>query len=528
LTNSFIDTIRHDVKFKSKLHILIASSTIIRLLIACSLELGNDESYYRGYALHLQWNYFDHPPLVALLIRATTLIGLLNHELFFRLGSVLCAAVNTYLIYAIAKKIAGERSAWFAACLFTFSFYSSIIAGTFILPDAPQLVFWLLSIWFMILITAGNPSIRNWILLGVCMGCCIMSKVHGIFLWVGFGGYILFGRRDLLRTPYLYISLLITLVIISPIYFWNLSNHFITYTYHKSRFGIFSKKPDLDDLLQQVFGSIFYNNPVNYFVYVLTIISLWKRKIVFPAVSKLLLWLSLPLILILLFMSLFNDTLPHWSGPAYTCILILAAIWLDKKNMMRFPAPLIVSGILFLFVVVVGALAVNFLPFRIGSGDKKYLGKGDITLDMSGWKGFSGEFDSIYLSDARSGIMKPGATIISDYWFPAGHLDYYVARPHGINILAIGPLPDIHHYAWLNAYRKQLQKGDDAYFIYPSNYYGPPKSSLRGCFEKVEDSILCTQYRSGIPVRNFVIYRMHGSLPDRLQQLSYTVASLPK
>ncbi len=508
------------MKLKNKLYILIAASTIIRILIACSLELGIDESYYETYALHLQWSYFDHPPIVALLIRATTLNGFFSSELFLRLGPILCAAVNTYLIYKIVKQMAGERSGWFAACLFTFSFYSSIIAGVFILPDAPQLFFWLLSIWYMVLIMEGNPSGGNWILLGLAAGCCIMSKVHGVFLWVGFGGFIIFERRDFLKNPYLYLSLVITLIIISPLFFWNLSNHFISYTYHKSRFGFFSKRPDLDDLFQQVFGSIFYNNPVNYFVYILTGIALWKKKMVFPAASNLLLWLSIPLILVLLFMSLFNDTLPHWSGPAYTCILFLAAIYLDKINLPRFPKLLVVSGLIFLFVAVVGTLAVNLLPFRIGSESKSYLGKGDIALDMSGWKDFSRKFDSLYLSDMHSGIMKPGATIISDYWFPAAHLDYYVAQPHKINLLAIGPLQDIHNYAWLNAYRQQLKKGDDAYFIYPSNYYGPPKAALKQCFEKAEDSIFSIQYRLEIPVRNFVIYRMHGALPDRLQQLS--------
>ena len=49
---------------------LIWTSTAVRLVIAAGLLLGTDEVYYYFYAEHLQWNYFDHPPGVALLIRA--------------------------------------------------------------------------------------------------------------------------------------------------------------------------------------------------------------------------------------------------------------------------------------------------------------------------------------------------------------------------------------------------------------------------------------------------------------------------
>ncbi len=108
--------------------------------------------------------------------------------------------------------------------------------------------------------------------------------------------------------------------------------------------------------------------------------------------------------------------------------------------------------------------------------------------------------------------MQPGALIISDYWFPAAHLDYYVARPLHQYVFAVGKLTDIHHYGWLNRERPAFQKGNDAYFIYPSNYYGPPRQELKNYFRKVDDSLTITQYRTGIPVRNFIIYRMHGYL----------------
>src|SRR4249919_2385129 len=132
-----------------RIWILILVSSVIRLVVAASLELGNDEVYYQTYAGHLQWNYFDHPPMVALLIKISTLNFLLHHDFFIRLGPILCAAAGTWLIYKIGTRIRNARTGWFAAILYNTSFYTSIIAGTFILPDSPEVIFWLLALYIL-------------------------------------------------------------------------------------------------------------------------------------------------------------------------------------------------------------------------------------------------------------------------------------------------------------------------------------------------------------------------------------------
>ena len=40
----------------------------IKIAVSGFLNLGNDESYYWTFSKQLQWNYFDHPPMVALWI----------------------------------------------------------------------------------------------------------------------------------------------------------------------------------------------------------------------------------------------------------------------------------------------------------------------------------------------------------------------------------------------------------------------------------------------------------------------------
>jgi hypothetical protein len=506
------------VRMQRKLILLIGFSTALRCYAAGLLELGNDEVYYWTYAQHLQWNYFDHPPGVAWLIRLGTFNLALQQEFFVRLGSIVCAGVNTWLVFIIGKKIRDERTGWYAALFFTASFYCSVIAGTFILPDSPQLLFWILSLWLMVQtvdLDAPSPQLNKRLaMLGLTIGLCILCKVHGLFLWAGYGAYIVFYQPRLLRARWLYLSVLLTALVISPILIWNWQNHFVTYTFHNSRVGFFGKHLDLDALLQQVLGSIFYNNPVNMTMYVLALVAVARKKIPLePRYMRLLLLLGLPLIALLLLMSLFNDTLPHWSGPAYIAIMLLSADYFSTRFALtgKTPKGLRAANWVFALVVLIAVPLIRYLPRQIGDGRPERLGSGDVTLDMSGWKTFHGQFDSLYRRDSREGRMHQAAYILSDRWFPAGHLDYYLARPDSITLLVLGQINDIHQYAWRNQDRPPLRPGQDAYFIYPSNYYDPPHADLRNYFRLVEDSLVFTQYRGGnTAVRNFVVYRLHG------------------
>ena len=175
---------------KRLLH-LILISTVLRLIVAAVLELSNDEVYYYLYALDLQPNYFDHPPGVAILIRIFSFNLNLNYEILIRLGAIVCAAIGTVLSYRLGRLIKNEQTGWFAAVLYTTGIYTSIIAGTFIIPDSPQVVFWLgaLVVMYEIILKSDqrrDVSLRRWLLFGLLTGLCVFCKVHGIFLWFGF------------------------------------------------------------------------------------------------------------------------------------------------------------------------------------------------------------------------------------------------------------------------------------------------------------------------------------------------------
>ena len=506
---------------KRYLYLLIIP-ILIKSILASTTELTNDEAYYWTYAQHLQWSYFDHPPMIALMIRLSTFNLLQQHEFFLRLGPMLCSAISTYLIYLIGKHLKNSQTGFFSALLFIASPYCSLIAGCLLIPDAPALMFWLWSVLLMIRIIMrsqqGHRLAMILLTLGFAIGCSIFSKVSGVFLWFGFGLYIVLYQRNLLRNPFLYLSVFITLIFIGCIVYWNYNNQFITYTYHSSRVSFFGSL-QWDSFFRELFGEIGYNNPIIFFLIISAIVgSRRNMQFIGSQQQQLVFSLSFPLILIVLFLSLFRDTLPHWNAPGYSTLIPFAAAWLQERNQTKSSSPIAIKFSLGLIalLLITSMLLIHWLPVSLGKSNPEHLGAGDVTLDNSGFSKFSQQFDSLYLDDRKKQIMKPGAFVISDYWFPAGHLDYYLCHRYKINFLAIGSLTSIHNYAWLNLQRPFLKEADDAYLIIVSNYANPPAESLTQHFEKILTPTIIPQLRGGKPVRNFIIYRLKnykGHLP---------------
>ena len=109
----------HTGSYRKKIFALIVFFSIIKLFLAFILELGNDESYYWLYSQYLQWNYFDHPPMVAIWIRFFTANLALDHyEGFVRLGSVTGSALASWFMFRTGTLLHSERAGFFAAVLY--------------------------------------------------------------------------------------------------------------------------------------------------------------------------------------------------------------------------------------------------------------------------------------------------------------------------------------------------------------------------------------------------------------------------
>lgn len=111
----------------------------LRLVAAAFTPITFDEAYYWMWSKNLAGGYYDHPPMVAYVIRAGTMIAG-DTELGVRLVSILLALPMSYAIYRSAAILfGGARVAATSAILLNVTMMASV--GTLIVtPDAPLLV----------------------------------------------------------------------------------------------------------------------------------------------------------------------------------------------------------------------------------------------------------------------------------------------------------------------------------------------------------------------------------------------------
>jgi hypothetical protein len=400
--------------------------------------------------------------------------------------------------------------------MYSFSIYTSIIAGLFVLPDSPQLLFFTYGIYWMVkwVLQADRFKTKDWIVLGLFIGLATLSKVHGLYLWIGLGAFIVFHQRKTLQKRNLYLAIFVTMVCIFPILYWNIQNQFITYNYHSHR--VMHTGLLLDSFMQQVLGEILYQNPLVYSSIIIGLFNFKQLKLAFQNIKALalLLWLSLPLLFTFWGLSLFNPTLPHWTGPAYIALFLIAGVYWsayleNKKSTNSLPNILkYASGLLGALIIGVLLFMYQF-PSQIGSTKNENLGEYNPINDLTGWESFSKAFAHIVERDRSNGTMPSNAPIIVHKWFPGGHILFYTARPLKMNVIGIGQLEDLHQFAWLNKENAPLKIGDSAYYIVPSNLPAHPQIILGDYFEQIVATDTIPIRTKGVLLRNFYVYRLN-------------------
>lgn len=502
---------------------LILLSTLLRAITAGLLELSVDEVYYWLYAVYPDWSHFDHPSMVGWVIQLFSLNLLFQTEFFLRLGPLLFAAVNTWIIFKIGTRIKDELTGLYAAFLYNASIYASVLSGVFIIPDAPLLLFWILSIWFLLnSLTKSHidkKSRINMLAAGVIIGMAGLSKYHGAFIGIGVILYVLIYDRRWLKEPVLWLAGLTAILLITPVIFWNYEHDFISFGFHTERIRPALKlRPDY--FFTEVGGQFAYNNPFNYVIIVSALIA-WFRgnKYIEPKYFRLLILNGIPLWLVFTSFSLFRSTLPHWTGPAFIPLIIISAAWLSRllsdkyKNEKKlfFPPRLQAPVYLITILLLLAIFVINYLPAGLGKkGDIYTWGENDFTQDMYGWDQVGNQFMKIYRDDTAKGTMPPGAPLFTFRYFPAAHFDYYFARDAGIPVFVLGPIERAHEYYWINKARGPLKKGDDMYYLAVSNWYLDPVKEYGTYFASIEAPEIFEIMRTGVIVRYGLVYRMRG------------------
>jgi 4-amino-4-deoxy-L-arabinose transferase-like glycosyltransferase len=197
----------------------IAAATAARLLCIARLPLGNGEAYYYSWSRFLDWSYYDHPPLVAWMVRATTAFGV--GPFAVHLGPVLASGAFGLLFHHLAERLVPPRAALLALMVVTA--LPVFLASSFIVnPEAPLAPLWVGFLLAVLRMRDREEAFRP-LAAGGLLGLAFLAKYTALLLVPATLLYVAASppMRRWLRRPSFYAGGLSAVVIALPVILWN-------------------------------------------------------------------------------------------------------------------------------------------------------------------------------------------------------------------------------------------------------------------------------------------------------------------
>ncbi len=216
---------------------LIAVLIGLRAVMALVLPLSADEAYYWLWSKRLAMGYYDHPPMIAWLIRAgTSLFG--DTPLGVRFAGIILSLPASWLVWQSASLILKDaRRAALAALLFNLTLMVSVelLAAT---PDMPSVVFTAAFVYFLARLQQSGDG-RWWLAVGIAGGLGLLSKYSALFLGLGTLFWLIVDarQRKWLMTVWPYLGAALALGIVAPHLIWQAQHQWMTFAFQFGRVG---------------------------------------------------------------------------------------------------------------------------------------------------------------------------------------------------------------------------------------------------------------------------------------------------
>ena len=210
---------------------------LLRGLAAALLPLSADEAYYWLWSKHLDAGYFDHPPAIAFLIRASTsLFG--DTPGGVRAGGVLLSLAATWFVWQSARSLLkDEARALLAALLFNLTLMMGVelLAAT---PDLPSIVTAVGFMFCLARLQETNDG-RWWLAAGVAAGLGLLSKYSALFLGLGALLWLVANplARRWLKTSWPWIGGMLAALVFLPNLWWQTQHQWETFAFQFGRGG---------------------------------------------------------------------------------------------------------------------------------------------------------------------------------------------------------------------------------------------------------------------------------------------------
>jgi hypothetical protein len=409
----------YEVRLVRNTALTILALVALRLVAAAWTPLSFDEAYYWMWSKHLAGGYYDHPPMVAYVIRSGTMIAG-DTELGVRLVSILLALPMSFAVYRTAAILfGGMRVASNATILLNVTLMAAV--GTLIVtPDAPLLVASSFVLFFLAKVLETGRG-AWWLAVGAAVGVALLSKYTALF----FGPAIVIWLaavpklRRWLWSPWTYLGGLMALAIFSPVILWNADHHWVSFIKQLGRARVEDFRPAF--IGELIPTQIAFATPLVFILGAMGLYALLKRNAGALAARMLINATFWTIVVYFIWHSLHARVEANWFAPVYPAFAIAAAVaanltrWDVRQQRvidfcLRWAAP---TGILMFALLIVQANTGLLTGYR-RDATVRSIGVG--------WRDLAAEIEAVRARVGAACVLAPdyGTTGWLAFYMPKG------------------------------------------------------------------------------------------------------------
>ena len=284
------------------------------LLHAGNSGLFDDEAYYWIYAQYPSMGYFDHPPMIGLLISCG--YALFANELGLRLFIVL---MSTGTVWGIDALLRQRNDKLFYAMALSLGLMQ--VGGIIAVPDIP-LMFFVVLFFLAYRRFLEQQGWKECIIVGLTIAGMLYSKYHGVLIVF----FTLLSNLQLLRKWPTWLAGILALALFSPHLYWQYTHDFPSFRYH-----LFERNASyykFEYTTEYFFGQILLAGPL------IGWLLLWAAgtKKTVDQLEKALKWSVFGIYGFFLINTLKGRVEANWTAPAFISLFVLAHQHLNERE----------------------------------------------------------------------------------------------------------------------------------------------------------------------------------------------------
>ncbi len=385
----FAETRASTLTVKTALIIMFAVTLWrVVMLYFNATDLFVDEAQYWLWGQNLDFGYYSKPPMIAWVIRLFDALSGSNDTFWVRLSAPLFHLGSGLVLMLATRRLLGAETApWVGVTFVTLPAVS--LSSVLVSTDTVQIFFISIALWAFFGLNAKR-SVAEAVVLGLSLGLAFMTKYSVLFLLPG--ALVAMATLPSARVAWrdVFIAAIVGAIVIAPNLWWNLTHGAATvrHTQAIAHWGDDKASPFNPLGALSFFGAQFgVVGPLVFLAMLFAVTRMIRGQC--SREEKLLIWLSVPVVLLITLQALFAKAYANWAVAAYAAGTILAVSEL-KRLRRGLLNSLIINGIV---AVVIPLLTVFATDLKLPNGElvmKRYMGRSAVSLDIARIAGEAG------------------------------------------------------------------------------------------------------------------------------------------